>query len=104
APNADEPVHLTGCMRRVIVRPEKLSWYLEPNLGVPDTDWADLPGKAVSRATNTRTRAKHLDGSKSLVLDFHLGPGQYATMAMREVMRPRPSKAPQHHVFFSDTE
>ncbi|CAE7327208.1 Pus7, partial [Symbiodinium pilosum] len=107
AAHTDDPMYLTGCMRRVLVRPGQLSWYLEPNLGTPDSDWPDQPGTKVSRATNcfSRVRAKHdLDGSKSLVLDFHLGPGQYATMAMREVMRPRPPKAPPRHTFFSDTE
>ncbi|CAE7787103.1 Pus7, partial [Symbiodinium microadriaticum] len=106
APHTDDPVRLTGCMRHVLIRPEKLSWYLEPNVGIPETDWADQPGTKVSRAVNhfARARAKHdLDESDSLVLDFQLGPGQYATMAMREVMRRRPPKAPRHLVF-SDSE
>eukprot|EP00439_Symbiodinium_sp_Y106_P027304 s7212_g3.t1 len=107
APHTDDPVRLTGCMRHVLIRPEKLSWYLEPNVGIPETDWADQPGTKVSRAVNhfARARAKHdLDERESLVLDFQLGPGQYATMAMREVMRRRPPKAPPRHLVFSDTE
>ena len=64
----------------------------------------DEPAK-VTRATNhfSRARAKKEISGRTLVLDFHLGPGQYATMAMREVMRPRNTRAPRH-IVFSDSE
>ena len=39
----------------------------------------------------------------NLILDFHLGPGQYATMAMREVMRARSAPTPRHIVFSSSS-
>ncbi|CAJ1363646.1 unnamed protein product [Effrenium voratum] len=95
---------LSGCMRPVLVRPQNLRWHLEPDLGDPEKEW-DEPAK-VRRATSnfSRARAKTTQGSKHLVLDFHLGPGQYATMAMREVMRARASAAPRHIVFESDSE
>eukprot|EP00438_Fugacium_kawagutii_P031347 Skav215371 [mRNA] locus=scaffold1391:833297:847809:- [translate_table: standard] len=107
-PGRAESWQLHGCMRPVLVRPKKLVWHLEAQAERPVAP-SDEPAK-VTRATNhfSRARAKRElqsgDVKTNLVLDFHLGPGQYATMAMREVMRPRTAQAPRHIVFSSDSE
>lgn len=105
---AESSWQLHGCMRPVLVRPKKLLWHLEGQAERPVP--VDEPAK-VTRATNhfSRARAKRElqsqgDEKTNLVLDFRLGPGQYATMAMREVMRPRTAQAPRHIVFSSDSE
>ena len=94
---------LSGCMRPVLVRPKDLVWHLEHHSQRPVAP-SDEPAK-VTRATNhfSRARAKREVQGTNLVLDFHLGPGQYATMAMREIMRPRQARAPRH-IVFSDSE
>ena len=95
---------LTGCMRPVLVRPRDLVWHLQEGHSERPVAPVDEPAK-VTRATNhfSRARAKKENSARTLVLDFHLGPGQYATMAMREVMRPRTIRAPRH-IVFSDSE
>ena len=105
-PNESETWRLTGCMRPVLVRPKKLLWHLEKSESSerPNASMGE-PAK-VTRATNhfSRARAKKEVQGSNLLLDFHLGPGQYATMAMREVMRARNAQMPRHIVFTSESE
>ena len=104
-PNESEAWRLTGCMRPVLVRPKKMVWHLEKSGAERPSASMGEPAK-VTRATNhfSRARAKKEVQGSNLVLDFHLGPGQYATMAMREVMRARNAQMPRHIVFASESE
>ena len=98
---------LTGCMRPVLLRPQNLSWHLEVNSGDPKmehgNDFHALEPSKVTRATNhfSRARAKKEMSGSNLIMDFHLGPGQYATMALREVMRLRGGHPKLRHIVFS---
>ncbi|CAK9019441.1 unnamed protein product [Durusdinium trenchii] len=103
---------LTGCMRPVVVRPQQFTWHLEVNtdeqpatlIRAACSNGSTEPAR-VTRATNhfSRVRAKKEAPGSNLILDFHLGPGQYATMAMREVMRARSAPTPRHIVFSSSS-
>ena len=93
---------LTGCLRPVVARPMDLSYHLEPSSAAPSKDWWE-PSK-VTRATNLYSRARRSASSTDLLLDFSLCPGQYATMALREVMRPRVLPVPKHIIFESEEE
>lgn len=73
---------LVGALRPLVSRPKRMRWSME----------RDQTDCHPSRRPRT------------LVLDFGLAPGQYATMALREVMRRRPLQRPPQHVVFSDSE
>lgn len=82
ASNGSRSHVLRGVHRPVVARPMGLRWGLRRSKSVPGLASADI--------------------SHTLIVDFSLGPGQYATMAMREVMRKRPPRPPPRHVVFSD--
>lgn len=74
--------YLQGAYRPVVSRPRRLRWGVE---------WPE-----------DCKRARR--GTRTVVLDFLLTRGQYATMAMRELMRKRPPRKPKRHILFSESE
>nr|XP_034983607.1 pseudouridylate synthase 7 homolog [Zootoca vivipara] len=75
---------LSGAYRKVIIRPQDVSWelvvYDDPKIPLFNTDLDKLEGKPPAvLATEGRYKA--------LKMDFSLPPSTYATMAIREVLK-----------------
>ncbi|XP_067324917.1 pseudouridylate synthase 7 homolog isoform X2 [Anolis sagrei] len=75
---------LSGAYRKVIIRPQHVSWelvaYDDPKIPLFTTDLDKMEGKTPAALA---TEGKY----KALKMDFSLPPSTYATMAIREVLK-----------------